>query len=71
MVDPALELGYDPRELSIIECLNDDAPETDVSQIQFQDVVAKNKWKVVRREDNPADFTVRYWVVKIVPGKDT
>jgi hypothetical protein len=27
-------------------------------------------WKVIKREANPGDFTNKFWIVNVVPGKD-
>ena len=29
-----------------------------------------NKWKIVKRENNPADFTTKFWCVRVT-GQDT
>lgn len=73
-IDPRLELGSDLRELSTLECLNIDASPwgaaPDIAQQdRLLDVMANATWRVVKRENNPADFTVKFWVVKIT-GQD-
>jgi hypothetical protein len=70
-VDPMLELGSDWREMATLEALRNTVP-----AINYADVIAQTnpiwgavgtppQWKVVRREDNPADFAIKYWLVKI------
>jgi hypothetical protein len=76
-VDPNMPLGFDWRELSTIQCLRDDFPDG----IEAEDTVKQGgtdpsspilyTWRVVRKDDNPADFAVKLWVVKVVENVDT
>ncbi len=73
-IDPRLELGDDPRELATMEARRDRIPE-----IKYGDVIVQTQpfwansaapvvqplWKAVRRDDNPANFAVKWWLVKI------
>ncbi len=69
-IDPRLELGDDPREMATMEARRDRIPE-----IKYGDVIVQTKpflsdspqplWKAVRRDDNPANFAVKWWLVKI------
>ena len=67
-IDPTMELGSDWRELSTLQVLRENLPAV-ASQDRIKDS-AGQLWKVVRREDNPGDFSVKLWVVKVVSGKD-
>lgn len=67
-IEPSMPLGNDWRELSTLQAFRDDVP--DEIQAQSRIANAGDTWKVVRRDDNPADFAVKFWVVKVVPGKD-
>jgi len=78
-VDPSMPLGNDWRELSTLEVLQEEIPAGLESQDKLKQVIPQVGdapdssdttappaiWKVVRREDNPADFIVRLWVVKV------
>src|SRR5437867_1046583 len=75
-LDPRMELGRDPREYASLQCLRDDYPDG----IESQDSIksggsdpsdpALYSWRVVDRDDNPGDFAVKLFLVKIVEGKD-
>lgn len=83
-IDPTMELGSDLRELSTIQVLRNEEPDIQ-SQDRLRVVVSPSVavssdpgiapssalWKVVKREDNPADFAVKLWVVKVLEGTDT
>src|SRR5881394_516010 len=69
------ELGSDLREKATMECRRDSIPE-----IKYMDTIvqlrpfwqeagdtSQSKWKVVWRQDNPADFAIKFWLVRIVP----
>jgi len=73
-IDPRLELGSDLREHCTIEALRDRLP----VGIKHGDVIKQTNppfntstfqefpiWKVIKREDNGANFTIRYWAVKV------
>ena len=74
-VDPqGLELGSDWREMCTLEARRDKVPQG----MGLGDVVKQTappwntaefqqfpRWKLVRREDNGANFTVKFWAVKI------
>ncbi len=74
-IDPQLELGSDWREMATLEGSRERVP---WNVIKYGDVIIqlhpfwatdvlseKPRWKVIRRNNNPANFTVQYWVVKI------
>jgi hypothetical protein len=72
-IDPRLDLGADPREMALLEGRRDMVPElkygdtvTQISAVwaHVGDVVSF-PWKVVKRDDNPANVAIRYWLVKI------
>lgn len=61
--DPETELGSDPREKANCEVL---APGPDLSLNDYvSEIGTNNKWQVVYREDNPADFTTKYVLAKV------
>ncbi len=72
-IDPQLELGSDWRELATLEGRRDRMPAIVYADIIIQTLpfwateplVAPPKWKVVRRDDNPANFAIKFWLVKI------
>jgi len=68
VLDPDLPLGSDLREVTIAHVLAEDDPESKSGDHWRDD--QQNKWKVVKREDNPADFTVKYNLMRLVPGID-
>lgn len=81
VIAPQLELGSDTRELSTLEVRRGFAPVLQINDVLEQtqpfwrsaairDSFPNPVWKVVRREDNPADFAIRYWVVKVVENLD-
>lgn len=63
--DPATELGSDLREKTIME-LNAPGP-----AISINDYIVEpgtpNKWVVLMRDNNPADFTITYVLAKVTP----
>ena len=60
-IDPSMELGSDWRELSVVHVKRADAPALEMNdRVQDED---GNKWKIVKREDNPADFVTKFWAV--------
>ncbi len=72
-IDPTMELGSDWRELATLESRREDIPD-----ILYGDVILQvrpfwsvernppsQKWKVVRRSDNPANFAIKFWLVKV------
>jgi len=72
-VDPRLDLGEDLRERATLECRRDSCPDLAYGEIVIQKrpfwAVSENtpspRWSVSSREDNPADFAIKYWLVKI------
>ncbi len=72
-IDPQLELGSDWREMATLECRRDRLPEIVYADIIIQPnpfwatdaLESPPKWKVFRRDDNPANFAVKFWLVKI------
>lgn len=70
-IDPRLDLNADPREAAIIETESTGIPtvlmKSDSRLNHRLKDEAGNTWNTIRREDNPADFTTRFWVVKITP----
>lgn len=67
-IDPNTELGADPREKALLEVISSECP-----PLQCQGGLSEgnNRWKVVARDANPADFVDSFVVVKVVAGKDT
>lgn len=78
-VDPRLDLGADLREMSTLEASRDKIPQG----MKLGDVVQQSNppwntsefqqfpyWKLVRREDNGANFTIKFWAVHVT-DKDT
>lgn len=67
--DPETELGSDPREKAMMELL---APGPAISLNDFiTEIGTKNKWEVVYRDNNPADFTVKYVIAVVIDALDT
>jgi hypothetical protein len=73
-VDPRLELSDDPRELATIEARRDRVPEIKYGDVILQlkpfwalpgEDVPSPRWRAIRRDDNPANFAVKWWLVKI------
>jgi hypothetical protein len=76
-IDPRLELGDDPRELATLEMRRDGSPDLEHGDVVIQirppwatksfneGFVKPPLWRVLRRDDNPANFSIRYWLVKI------
>ncbi len=72
-VDPAMDLGEDLRERATMECRRDSAPELEYGEIVIQKRpfwsltgdAPSPRWSVTRREDNPANFAIRYWLIKV------
>ncbi len=66
-IEPGMELGTDLRELSLFEIMKP-LP----GNIQFGTRLRDNStgalWKTVKREDNPADFTGKFWLAKVTEG---
>ena len=72
-LDPTMELGYDPREAAKMDCFN--APPSLKAASARSGTMIKQldngqKWRVVSREDNPADFITTFIIVKVT-GQDT
>jgi len=74
-IDPQLELGSDWREMATLEGNRERVPWWN---IKYGDVILQTnpfwrtdilstipKWKIIRKDDNPANFTIKFWVVKI------
>src|SRR5207249_2314246 len=72
-IDPRLELGEDPREMALLEGRRELVPKLEYGDIvtQISAVWAQVgedvafQWKVLKRDDNPANVAIRYWFVKI------
>lgn len=72
-IDPTFELGSDLREKATLEIRRDRTPVVNYGDVVIQtqpfwatDALASPpRWKVIHREDNPANFVVKYWVAKI------
>ena len=72
-IDPQLELGSDWREMATLEGRRDLMPaivygDTIVQPFPFwatEALASPPRWKVIRRDDNPANFAIKYWLVKI------
>ena len=56
--DPETELGSDPREKVLIE-VKQPGPSLAVNDY-VTEVGTTNKWQIVYRDDNKADFTIKY-----------
>lgn len=73
-LDPSMSLGADPREKVVLHVDSQDLPAVlagpDAPLEHFLTDEDGNKWKTVHRENNPADITVKFEVVKIVKGQD-
>jgi len=78
-VDPTLELGSDWRELLTLEARRDQIP----SGLVLNDVLRQSNppyntrlfqkfplLKLVRRDDNPASFAVKYWAIKVPEAEE-
>ena len=78
-VDPTLELGSDWRELMTLEVRRDQMPEG----VVLNDVIRQSNppWgtrlfqktpllKLVRRDDNPASCSVKYWADKVPEAEE-
>ena len=76
-IDPRLEVTNDPRELSILE-VRRPVPQGTFSTVQ-RDLNSNDQiagadgtlWTLIRRDDNPATFTVKFWLAKVVTGLDS
>ena len=73
-IDPRLELGDDPREMATIEARRGHVPEIKYGDVILQikpfwaapgEDVPSPRWRALRRDDNPANFAVKWWLVKI------
>ncbi len=62
--ESGLGLGSDLREVTRAE-ITAPLPQNVKMSTRLQDQDSGETWKVVKREDNPADFTVALWLVKI------
>lgn len=69
---PAIEadmpLGQDLRELSVLHLHRDEVPDEldDASTpLGLRFTQGDNTWEIVKREDNPADFISKFWIVKV------
>ena len=76
VVDPILDLGNDIREKASLESRRDLIPDIKYGDviIQFQplwstvQIDTPPRWKVTQRIDNPADFAIKFWLIKIGSG---
>lgn len=73
-VDPQMDLGYDPREAAVMECVSPpgilmakDAPATR----KVLQLATGARWRVVSREDNPADPAATTFIIVKIAGIDT
>ncbi|MDB6022928.1 MAG: hypothetical protein JWQ04_2785 [Pedosphaera sp.] len=66
-VEVPSELTEDRREKAILEVLRPAPAVVRADQLKDDD---GNKWQIWTREDNAADFAVKFWLVKLVAGKD-
>jgi hypothetical protein len=72
-MDPQLELGSDWREMATLESLRQVTPSIGygdlIKQVSpFWSIPSDPQtvlWKVVRREDNGAYFTIKFWLVMV------
>ena len=60
-------LGSDIREAATMEGIRDEMPSMSLGDLIKQ---GSETWKVIRRNDTPSDPTVKFTIVKTVPGKD-
>jgi hypothetical protein len=67
--DPETELGSDPREKCTMEVLQP-GPVLNVNDF-ITEFGTVNKWQVVYRDNNPADFTVKYVLAVVIAALDT
>lgn len=63
-LDPDTELGSDPREKCVCE-LNGPGPVIALNDF-IVEIGTTNKWQVVYRDNNTADFAVKYMLAKVV-----
>jgi hypothetical protein len=71
-IDPRLELGNDLREHAVIRGRRDTMPlmhygdlVQQLTGLWFSDDTPAQVWRVTKREDNPANIAIKYWVVKV------
>jgi hypothetical protein len=75
-IDPMFELGTDKREKASLEGRRDRLPaivrDDIILQLQpfwtTEPLAAPPKWMALEREDNPANFAVKYTLVKVTEG---
>jgi len=72
--DPLQDLGSDLREKATMECRRDNIPE-----LKYGDIITQLRpfwqdfatdpphWKLTWKQDNPAQFAVKFWMVRIIP----
>lgn len=73
MIDP--DTGFrDPREFADLEVRRSDCPgillDPDAVFAEMR-ITGRGNWSVVVKEDNPADYAVKFTLVKNVTGLDT
>ena len=77
-IHPILDPGADKREKATMEARRDGLP-----NIKYGDIILQKqpfwavsedtpapRWRVIERSDNPADFAIKYWLVKIAEQDD-
>ena len=76
-IDPRLDVSNDPRELSVLE-VRRPVPQGTFAGLQ-RDLNSNDQiagpdgtlWTLIRRDDNPATFSVKFWLAKVVATLDS
>ena len=69
MVEIPSDLQSDHREKALIEVERENIPPVSWSGLLSDQL--GNRWKVFERQDNPATFTVKFWIIKQEPTLDS
>jgi hypothetical protein len=82
-LDPRLDLGSDWREMCTIEARRDQIPQTMRADEGYGDIVRQANppwntseftefplWKLIRREDNGARFTIMFWAARVPKSEE-
>lgn len=70
--DPDTPLGSDTREKCLMEILDCGAADPQIAENDFLIQQANMaKWQVVWRDNNPADFTIKYVLALNIPNVDS
>jgi hypothetical protein len=74
---PEFQFDVDPREVAKLEIHNRNQVNGTFDgvsrQLDYNDIInqGQHQWRVIKREKNPAIWVTTYWLVKVVPGKDS